>query len=124
MDVTARKRSEDELKAAFEEIKQLKDQLYRENLALRDEVDRASMFEEIVGTSKPLKAVLSHTAKSPPARPPSNGCHCSDYGRDRHWQGAHRPRCAQTLRKVGTRFRQCELCRICADANFVRIVWS
>jgi PAS domain S-box-containing protein len=63
MDVTARKRSEDELKAAFEEIKQLKDQLYRENLALRDEVDRASMFEEIVGTSKPLKAVLSHTAK-------------------------------------------------------------
>ena len=63
MDVTNRKRSEDELKAAFEEIKQLKDQLYRENLALRDEVDRASMFEEIVGTSKPLKAVLSHTAK-------------------------------------------------------------
>jgi len=63
MDVTARKRSEDDLKAAFEEIKQLKDQLYRENLALRDEVDRASMFEEIVGTSKPLKAVLSHTAK-------------------------------------------------------------
>jgi PAS domain S-box-containing protein len=63
MDVTDRKRSEDELKAAFEEIKQLKDQLYRENLALRDEVDRASMFEEIVGTSKPLKAVLSQTAK-------------------------------------------------------------
>ena len=63
MDVTDRKRSEDELKAAFEEIKQLKDQLYRENLALRDEVDRASMFEEIVGTSKPLKGVLSHTAK-------------------------------------------------------------
>jgi PAS domain S-box-containing protein len=63
MDVTDRKRSEDELKAAFEEIKQLKDQLYRENLALRDEVDRASMFEEIVGTSKPLKAVLFQTAK-------------------------------------------------------------
>jgi PAS domain S-box-containing protein len=63
MDVTDRKRSEDELKAAFEEIKQLKDQLHRENLALRDEVDRASMFEEIIGTSKPLKAVLSQTAK-------------------------------------------------------------
>jgi PAS domain S-box-containing protein len=63
MDITDRKRSEDELKAAIEEIKQLKDQLYRENLALRDEVDRASMFEEIVGTSKPLKAVLSQTAK-------------------------------------------------------------
>jgi PAS domain S-box-containing protein len=63
MDVTDRKRSEDELKAAYEEIQLLKDQLYRENLALRDEVGRASMFEEIVGTSKPLKAVLSQTAK-------------------------------------------------------------
>src|SRR5579859_5274834 len=63
MDVTDRKRSEDGLKAAFEEIKQLKDQLHRENLALRDEVNRASMFEEIVGTSKPLKTVLSQTAK-------------------------------------------------------------
>jgi PAS domain S-box-containing protein len=66
MDVTNRKRSEDELKAAFEEIKQLKDQLYRENLALRDEVNRAATFEEIVGTSKPLKAVLFQTAKVAP----------------------------------------------------------
>src|SRR4029077_3227360 len=49
MDVTERKCAEDELKAALEEIKQLRDQLYRDNLALRDEVDRASMFEEIVG---------------------------------------------------------------------------
>jgi PAS domain S-box-containing protein len=63
MDVTDRKRSEEELKAAFEEIGQLKDQLCRENLTLRDEVGRASMFEEIVGTSEPLKAVLSQTAK-------------------------------------------------------------
>ena len=37
-------------------ITALKDQLYRENLALRDEVDRGSMFEEIVGSSKALKA--------------------------------------------------------------------
>jgi len=66
VDTTERRRAEDELKAAFEEIKQLKDQLYRENLALRDEVDRASMFEEIVGTSKPLKAVLSQIAKVAP----------------------------------------------------------
>jgi PAS domain S-box-containing protein len=66
MDVTGRKRSEDELRAAFEEIKQLKDQLYRENLALRHEVGRISMFEEIVGTSKPLKAVLSQIAKVAP----------------------------------------------------------
>src|SRR5215813_11613631 len=48
------------------EIRALKDQLYKENLALRDEVDRASMFEEIVGSSKPLKIVLSRIAKVAP----------------------------------------------------------
>src|SRR5262249_6759872 len=48
------------------EIRALKDQLYRENLALRDEVDRASMFEEIVGASAALKTVLSRVAKVAP----------------------------------------------------------
>src|SRR5262249_15476279 len=48
------------------EIRALKDQLYRENLALRDEVDRASMFEEIVGTSAALQGVLSQIAKVAP----------------------------------------------------------
>ena len=47
-------------------IRALKDQLYRENLALRDEVDRVSMFEEIVGSSKTLKAALSRIAKVAP----------------------------------------------------------
>jgi transcriptional regulator with GAF, ATPase, and Fis domain len=55
-----------EQKRAEAEIRTLKDQLYRENLALRDEVDRTSMFEEIVGTSKSLKAVLSRIAKVGP----------------------------------------------------------
>ena len=55
-----------EQKRAEAEIRALKDQLYKENLALRDEVDRASMFEEIVGTSKPLEAVLSRIAKVAP----------------------------------------------------------
>jgi transcriptional regulator with GAF, ATPase, and Fis domain len=55
-----------EQKRAEAEIKALKDQLYKENLALRDEVDRASMFEEIVGTSKPMEAVLSRIAKVAP----------------------------------------------------------
>ncbi|HEX3106741.1 MAG TPA: sigma 54-interacting transcriptional regulator [Terriglobales bacterium] len=53
-------------KEAEAEIRALKDQLYRENLALRDEVDRAQMFEEIVGCSKPLKTVLSRIAKVAP----------------------------------------------------------
>jgi PAS domain S-box-containing protein len=55
-----------EQKRAEEEVKALKDQLYRENLALREEVDRASMFEEIVGTSTALQAVLSRVAKVAP----------------------------------------------------------
>ena len=41
---------------AFEEIKALKDQLSKENLALKEEIDQNSMFEEIVGSSDPLKA--------------------------------------------------------------------
>ena len=39
---------------------------HRDNLALRHEVDRAPMFEEIVGTSKPLKTVLARIAKVAP----------------------------------------------------------
>lgn len=59
LDLTEQKRAEAEIRA-------LKDQLYRENLALRDEVDRTSMFEEIVGTSNALKTVLSRVARVAP----------------------------------------------------------
>src|SRR5262249_28365959 len=59
LDLTEQKRAE-------AEIRTLKDQLYRENLALREEVDRASMFEEIVGSSAPLKSVLARIAKVAP----------------------------------------------------------
>jgi len=57
------------LETAFQQIevlKQLKDQLYKENLALRDEVDRVSMFEEVVGVSPALRAVLSRVSKVAP----------------------------------------------------------
>jgi PAS domain S-box-containing protein len=37
-----------------------------ENIALREEVDRASMFEEIVGTSEPLKKVVSRISRVAP----------------------------------------------------------
>jgi DNA-binding NtrC family response regulator/signal transduction histidine kinase len=55
-----------ELQNAEAEIRALKDRLYRENLALRDEVDRTSMFEEIVGSSEALRIVLSRIAKVAP----------------------------------------------------------
>jgi PAS domain S-box-containing protein len=40
--------------------------LQEENVALREEVDKASMFEEIVGISAPLKKVLSRISKVAP----------------------------------------------------------
>jgi transcriptional regulator with GAF, ATPase, and Fis domain len=40
--------------------------LYKENLALREEVNSASMFEEIVGSSEALKCVLAHVTKVAP----------------------------------------------------------
>src|SRR6267142_1522458 len=43
--------------------KQAEDRLRSENVALREEIDKASMFEEIVGTSPALKSVLSRISK-------------------------------------------------------------
>src|ERR1700734_473314 len=51
------------LESAVQELELLREQLYRENLVLRDEVDRVSMFEEIVGTSPALRAALSRLVK-------------------------------------------------------------
>jgi DNA-binding NtrC family response regulator len=65
-DITERKQAEADLKQAVEEIKTLRDLLYKENIALREEVDKASMFEEIVGESHALQAVLARVAKVAP----------------------------------------------------------
>ena len=51
----------------IEDRKQSEDRLQRENVALREEIDKASMFEEIVGTSPALQAVLSRTSKVAPS---------------------------------------------------------
>jgi PAS domain S-box-containing protein len=66
MDVTERKQAEEALRKAFEEIKGLRDQLFKENIALKEEVDRVSMFEEIVGASPALRAVISRVSKVAP----------------------------------------------------------
>lgn len=65
-DVTERKRSEADLHGALDEIKKLRDRLYKENIALREEIDKASMFEEIVGESPALQSVLARVAKVAP----------------------------------------------------------
>lgn len=62
-DVTTQRNSRVKLEAAFEEIKILRDQLAKENLALREDINTVSMFEDIVGSSEPLRRVLAQVAK-------------------------------------------------------------
>src|SRR5713226_5111500 len=50
----------------IEDRKQAEQRLQNENVALREEIDKASMFEEIVGTSPPLQTVLSRVSKVAP----------------------------------------------------------
>ena len=45
------------------ELRSLKEELHKENIALRDAVSEASMFEEIIGSSEPLRRVLMLVAK-------------------------------------------------------------
>jgi formate hydrogenlyase transcriptional activator len=52
--------------ADIEDRKQAEQRLQNENVALREDIDRASMFEEIVGTSPALHAVLSRVSKVAP----------------------------------------------------------
>src|SRR6202040_2959953 len=66
MDVTEQAQARIELERAFEEIKRLKDRLHDENLALREQIDQAFMFEEIVGASPALQTVLSSIVRVAP----------------------------------------------------------
>jgi formate hydrogenlyase transcriptional activator len=50
----------------IEDRKQAEERLRHENVALREEIDKASMFEEIVGTSPALQKVLSRVSKVGP----------------------------------------------------------
>jgi PAS domain S-box-containing protein len=51
----------------IEDRKQAEQRLQIENVALREEIDKASMFEQIVGSSPPLRSVLSRVSKVAPA---------------------------------------------------------
>jgi len=65
-DIEDRRRAEEALQTAFEEIRELKDELYRENVALKEEIKQSSMFEEIVGSSQALETVLNRASKVAP----------------------------------------------------------
>ncbi|HWC17196.1 MAG TPA: sigma-54 dependent transcriptional regulator, partial [Terriglobales bacterium] len=49
--------------ADIHERKQAEERLQRENVVLREEIDRTSMFEEIVGTSSAIQKVLTAVRK-------------------------------------------------------------
>jgi len=50
----------------IDERKQAEERMCTENLALREDIDRTSMFEEIVGSSEALRTVLRHVAQVAP----------------------------------------------------------
>jgi formate hydrogenlyase transcriptional activator len=50
----------------IEDRKQAEQRLENENVALREEIDKASMFEQIVGNSSPLRKVLSRISRVAP----------------------------------------------------------
>ncbi|HLY40284.1 MAG TPA: sigma 54-interacting transcriptional regulator [Terracidiphilus sp.] len=53
--------------ADIEDRKRAEEGLQRENSALREELNQVSMFEEIVGSSEPLRKVLSQISKVAPS---------------------------------------------------------
>ncbi len=56
-DITDRKQAEESLKKALDEIRKLKEQLEAENIYLREKMEVAFGFTDIVGTSDPIKYV-------------------------------------------------------------------
>ena len=50
----------------IDDRKRAEEKLQQENVALREEVDQTSMFEEIIGTSPALEAVLARVSKVAP----------------------------------------------------------
>ncbi|HKD06834.1 MAG TPA: sigma-54-dependent Fis family transcriptional regulator [Bryobacteraceae bacterium] len=51
----------------IDDRKMAEDRLRNENFALREEIDRSSMFEEIVGSSKPMRQVLKQVEMVAPS---------------------------------------------------------
>jgi formate hydrogenlyase transcriptional activator len=66
LDVTERKRSEEQLRRTLEEVQRLRDQLQRENVYLQEEVKLLHGHTRIVGQSQALKRVLAQVEQVAP----------------------------------------------------------
>src|SRR5215472_16590247 len=51
----------------IDDRKKTEERLHNENLVLREEIDRSSMFEEIVGSCKPMRHLLKQVEKVAPS---------------------------------------------------------
>jgi formate hydrogenlyase transcriptional activator len=87
---------------AFEEIARLKNRLQEENLVLRQEIDEQAMFEEIVGSSAPLRRLLSDVEKVSPTDATVLITGETGTGKELVARAIHRrsPRAARSLIKV------------------------
>ncbi len=61
-----RQKTEDELRAALQEVERLKNQLHAENIYLQEEIQSENNFEEIVGSSPALLNVLQQVERAAP----------------------------------------------------------
>ena len=61
-----RKKAEDDLRRALQEVERLKNQLHAENIYLQEEIRSANNFEEIVGNSPALLHVLQQVERIAP----------------------------------------------------------
>ncbi len=59
IDISDRKQMEDQLRVRLEEIEHLKQQLEKENVYLREEIELQNVHEEIVGRSRAMKMILA-----------------------------------------------------------------
>jgi len=81
--------------ADIEDRKRAEERLQRENAALREELDHASMFEEIVGSSEPLQKVLSQVSKV------ARQTRQFSFSAKRYGQGVDRARHPQAFEAIG-----------------------
>jgi formate hydrogenlyase transcriptional activator len=59
IDISERKKMEEQLQQRLHDIEQLKQQLEKENVYLREEIELQSLHEEIVGRSQAMKRILA-----------------------------------------------------------------
>ena len=85
-----REQADERLRAALTEVESLKNRLQQENVYLQEEIRSEHNFEEIVGSSPALLAVLQQVDQVAPT--PTRRCSSR---RNRHRQGTDRPRHAR-----------------------------